>query len=105
MSMIKQLSLVCLSIFLLTGVACKRTLTQAELQSQLKDAMAQFLNKKVNSDSSGVKFEVKEVNFFEDDANYICRFTVRMLKRNGYDTTGAMAAKISKDFKTVRRSN
>ena len=105
MPMIKKQLLVCLSFLLFIGVGCKRALTQAELQDQLKAAMGQFLNQKVNSDSSGVKFDVKEVSFFEDESSYICKFTVRMQKSNGYDTTGAMGAKISKDFKTVRRNN
>jgi hypothetical protein len=105
MSIIKKTLLVCLSFFLFVSVACKRALSPAELQNQLKAAMGQFLNQKVNSDSSGVKFDVKDVTYFEDESNFICKFIVRMQKRDGFDTTGSMNAKISKDFKTVRRSN
>jgi len=98
----RQLAAAFLCIFLGLGIGCKRNMTRAELETQLMAAMSNSLNKQVNFDTTKAKFDVKSVTFFEEKTYYDCEFMVR-LRRPGYDTTGGMAAKISKDFASVNR--
>ena len=93
-----------LAYVLLLALACKRILTHSDVENELKTAMSDFLNKRVNYDTTVAKFEVVRVsNFFEDKAFYDCEFLVRE-KKAGVDTTGGMGAKISKDFSKVLRT-
>ncbi len=89
-------------ISLCIATACKRTMTHDEVEFQLKKAMERGLYETINNDSSKTKFEVLKVAFFEDKNFYDCEFIVR-LKEPGYDTTGSMAAYITKDFKKMNR--
>jgi hypothetical protein len=98
----KQLIMALGLISLATFVSCKRSMTKDELEGQLKAAMSNSLNKQVNFDSTKAKFDVMTVNYFEDKTFYQCEFRVR-LRKPGLDTTGGMAANISKDFLTVNR--
>ena len=89
-------------ISLSIATACKRTMTHDEVESQLKKAMERGLYEAINNDSSQTKFEVLKVAYFEDKNFYDCEFMVR-LKKPGFDTTGSMAAYITKDFKKMNR--
>ena len=73
-----------------------------EVENQLKKAMYRGLYQNINNDSSIVKYDVLSVRFFEDKEVYDCEFTVR-LRKPGYDTTGTMAATITKDFQKMNR--
>ncbi|GGA92218.1 hypothetical protein GCM10011511_14500 [Puia dinghuensis] len=64
--------------------------------------MAEFLKKKAGPDSTRTQFNVEEVVYFEDKDFFDCEFKVRM-RTNEKDTTGEMAATISKDFSQVTR--
>ena len=78
-----------------------------DVQESLKSAMDLYLNHQPMIDTSGVKFSVLEVIYFEDKSNYICNFKVNMKGKRVnqlFDTTGAMSARISKDFKNVSRT-
>lgn len=92
--------LICL--FCLLALSCQKKPKPAEVQEHLKKAMSGFLYESVHNDSSKVKFDVKEVIFFEDNEFYECEFNVRMLQ-DGKDTTGVMRARITKDFVKVSR--
>jgi hypothetical protein len=62
------------------------------------------MNDYLNKSSDGkVKFTVKEVVFYPEHSYYICEFHVGM-HSNNKDTTGTMAASISKNFSTVERT-
>jgi hypothetical protein len=98
----KQILFALLLISMGTFISCKRSMTKEELEGQLKAAMSNSLNKQVNFDSTKAKFDVLTVNYFEDKTFYQCEFRVR-LRKPGLDTTGGMAANISKDFITVNR--
>ncbi len=71
--------------------------------------MDQYLNHQRKIDTSIVKFKVVDVVFFEDKSVYIYRnFRVNMKTTQDdhvVDTTGAMSARISKDFRDVSRTN
>lgn len=64
--------------------------------------MTEFLFNSANRDTSAVKFDVKEVLYFEDVEFYECEFNVAM-KQNGKDTVGVMKARVTKDFAGVTR--
>ncbi len=78
-----------------------------DINESLKSAMDLYLNHQPRIDTSGVKFRVLDVIYFEDKTYYICNFKVNMkgMRTNQlFDTTGAMSARISKDFKNVSRT-
>jgi hypothetical protein len=98
----KQLTVAFLCVLLGLGMGCKRSMTRADLETELMKAMSNSLNKQVNFDTTKARFDVKSVTFYEEKTYYDCEFIVR-LRRPGYDTTGGMAAKVSKDFVSVNR--
>jgi hypothetical protein len=83
---------------------CIRKPSPADLESNLKAAMARSLNNDPGIDSTKVKFTVLEVNYFEEKDTYACEFKVNMKTAN-VDTTGIMSANISKDFAKILRKN
>ncbi|GAC1438478.1 MAG: hypothetical protein NVSMB63_02090 [Sediminibacterium sp.] len=91
-----------LGMFLLLAIACQKRPKHDDVGNHLKKAMTSFLYESVNNDSAKVRYEVKEVVFFEDTDAYDCEFKVRMIQGT-HDTTGVMTAKITKDFSKVVR--
>lgn len=89
-------------IMLLAGLfSCgPRFSTEAELESKLMETMQEHLRL---SARQGVTFTVKEVIWAEKSKDYFCEFRVRM-QDGSKDTVGTMTALVSKDFKTVERS-
>lgn len=80
----------------------------SDVQESLKSAMDLYLNHQPRIDTSRVKFNVLEVVYFEDKTNYLCNFKVNMREKRInqlFDTTGSMSARITKDFKTVSRTD
>jgi hypothetical protein len=93
--------MLCLLAFC-AAIACQKKPKPSEVQQHLKKAMAEFLYQSVNNDSSKVRFEVKDVIYFEEPEAYECEFNVRMIQ-SGKDTTGVMKATVTKDFAKVNR--
>ena len=60
----------CCILFAIMG--CKRSMTRAELETNLITAMSNSLNKQVNFDTTKAKFEVQKVTFYEDKTEYDC---------------------------------
>lgn len=91
-----------LLLLLLTGtLSCgSRISSEAELEARLIKTMQDHL--KANA-RPGAEFTVKEVIWAEKARDYYCEFRVRM-KSGAQDTTGTMVALVSKDFKSVERS-
>ncbi len=87
---------------LLCLLGCQKKPKPAEVEMHLKKAMSEFLFNSANKDTSSVKFNVKEVLYFEDVEFYECEFNVAM-KQNGKDTVGVMKARVTKDFSNVTR--
>lgn len=92
-----------LTLFLLTGVACKRPLSRTVLQDKLKNAMQDYLQHQRSEDSLKVKFEVLDVTWSEEAQLYNCEFKVRLIMP-AKDTIGIMTGTISKDFATIHRT-
>jgi len=92
------------ALILITGLGagCKRPIASVDTTQELKKTMAAFLREKVGPDSLKVKYDVKEVTYFEDTSYFECEFIVHMTTQS-VDTTGVMRARVSKDFKTVTR--
>jgi hypothetical protein len=90
------------ALLLFSGMACKRKLSHADIEDQLKTSMHAFLIKRPNYDSSKLKYEVQKVYYFEEKDAYECEFVVHMWSI-GKDTTGVMTATVSKDFSRVKR--
>jgi hypothetical protein len=42
-----------------------------------------------------------DVAYQETDSNYQCRFTIKLYRPDGTDTTGIISSIVSKDFSTV----
>jgi hypothetical protein len=91
-------------VLVLMIVACNANPGTEELKDKLKSAMTDFLYKGVNYDSAKVKFRVQDVVYYEDKNTYDCQFKVWM-HENDKDTIGTMFAFVSKDFKTVKRTD
>lgn len=89
-------------LLLLSLLACQKKPKPAEVEQRLKKAMSEFLYQSVNNDSSRVKFDVKEVIYFEEAGGYECEFKVNMVQA-GKDTLGVMKAVVTKDFTKVSR--
>jgi hypothetical protein len=92
-----------LSIFLLLSMAigCKdKASAEAELENKLMGAMKEHL---VSNAKLETEVTVKDVIYDDREKYYYCEFHVNMKNANK-DTTGTMVALISKDFKTVERS-
>ncbi len=89
-------------LLFITALACQKKPQPTEVEMHLKKAMSEFLYKSVNNDSDKVKFDVKEVIYFEGEESYECEFKVNMLQ-DGKDTSGQMTATITKDFTKVKR--
>jgi len=94
----KKISLL---FFALILFACNRNLPPEETRAKLKSTMTDFLYKRVNYDSSKVKYRVEDVIYYIDKDSYDCEFKVFMSVRGRKDTLGDMRARISKDFAKV----
>ena len=89
---------------LLISTSCARKTSTADLEANLKAAMARSLNSDPDIDSTKVKFTVLGVSYYEEKNTYACEFKVNM-KTPNIDTTGMMSANVSKDFVHILRKN
>ena len=90
-------------IILAFNTGCKpKLLSGKDLQNKLMETMGDYLQKTL---SPGVQVKVKDVIYYPEvtEKAFICEFHVEM-NYNGKDTTGTVAATISSDFKTVKRT-
>jgi hypothetical protein len=91
-----------LLLFFCTG--CKKGHSRSEILQELSNAMLTRLWTEHNKDTSSIKFQILDVNYFEDRTFFECQFKVHMyVLSTGFDTVGMMAARVSKDFSTVKR--
>lgn len=91
-------------LFLGVLLSCKaKDSNPGAVEDELNNAMRAHLYSAVHNDSSKVKYNIEKTIYFEDADKYICEFTVSVHAAS-FDTTGIMKANISKDFKTVKRS-
>jgi len=75
-----------------------------DLQTELSKAMLKKLYMDHHSDTSTVKYEILSVSYFQEKASYNCEYKVHMhIVSTGFDTVGIMAAKVSSDFKDIKR--
>ncbi len=89
--------LILLTVAVLTGCVAKGD----AIKKQLIRSMEENLNKTAER-STHASFEVLDVNYFDDKVSYQCEFKVRM-KEDGRDTTGVMAAQVSRDYREIKR--
>lgn len=90
-------------IVLAFNIGCKpKILSGKDLQDKLIETMGDYLHKTLNP---GVQVKVKDVIYYPEVKYkaFICQFHVEM-NYNGKDTTGIVAASISNDFQTVKRT-
>jgi len=93
-----------LSVAILGFIACKKKRTTADVENNLSNAMLTYLWNTHNKDTSNIKFQVLSVYYYEDKLFYECDFNVRMhVLATGYDTSGVMKARVSKDYTIVKR--
>jgi hypothetical protein len=85
------------------GLSCKRSLSPAEVKDNLEKAMASRLIEEQGSDTTRIKFQMLDVNYFEDKDFYECEFSVRLFREGGKDTTGIIKGRVSKDFSKVTK--
>lgn len=81
----------------------QKVLSGAELENKLIKTMQNYLDKNAKP---GVKYAVKDVNFYADKDKkiYNCEFHVEMsTEKEKIDTTGVMKANIPNDFSKVER--
>lgn len=91
-----------LLIAIMSLFGCKRKMTTADIETELKKALTEHLYHAINYDSARIKYDVQTVTYFEDKTFFECEFRVRVTAPN-HDTTGTMTARISKDFSKVNR--
>ena len=94
--------LLCILLIVTTAAGCKETKSsgEAQLEKKLMQTMKEYLE--VNA-RLGTVATVKDVLYDDRNKYYYCEFHVNLHSANK-DTTGTMVALISKDFKTVERS-
>ena len=91
------------ALLLLSGMACERKLTAAELKENLEKAMSAYLQKQQPQGAPPLQFEIVDVTYFEDSENYLCDFKVKLHRPGDSDTTGIISSKVSKDFSKVSK--
>jgi hypothetical protein len=91
------------ALLLLSGTACERKLTAAELKENLEKAMSAYLQKQQPRGAAPLQFEMVDVTWFEDSDNYLCDFKVKLHRPGSSDTTGIISSKVSKDFSKVSK--
>jgi hypothetical protein len=100
---IRKIAIGCIILF---TIACRRKAAPDNVPAELKKAMLSYLEKQPNYDSTRVRFEVRDVYFYNDTALYRCQFKVRMIiPSKGIDTIGMMTGTVSKDFSVVHRND
>jgi len=90
-------------LFFLIFTSCKqKVISGAALENKLIETMNNYLDTTL---LPGTRVTVKDVAFYPEASQklYNCRFHVRIQYKN-YDSTGVVAASITNDFKTVKRS-
>ena len=92
----------CIAITIILN-ACERKLTREQVKDNLEKTMTEYLRKEQPSGTPPLKFKMEEVSWFEEQAYYICEFTVRLTRPDGTDTTGIIKSRISKDFSHVTK--
>jgi hypothetical protein len=85
----------------LLSAACNRKLSRAEVKDHLEKAMADHLQQRQPKNTPHPKFDVLDVEWFEEIPYYKCEFKIRMTLPDGKDTTGIMKQRVSKDFSKV----
>ncbi len=90
-----------LSVVLWITIGCQRKLSATEVKSNLEKAMTTYLYGQQHTDTPPLRFDMIDVTYRETDSNYQCRFTIRLHRPDGSDTTGIISSKVSKDFSTV----
>ena len=63
--------------------------------------MAAYLRQHQRPGTTPLRFDMVDVAWQENDSNYLCRFTIKLYRPDGSDTTGTVNGKVSKDFSTV----
>src|SRR5580704_17654399 len=90
-----------LPVLLLLGSGCQRKLTATEIKDNLEKAMKTYLLQQQRPGAPPLHFDMIDVRYSEDDSSYRCRFTIRLHRPDGSDTTGTVNSSVSKDFSTV----
>lgn len=86
---------------LLITAGCQRKLSSTEVKTNLEKAMASYLRLNQDAGMPPLRFDMIDVTYLETDSNYQCRFTIKLHRPDGTDTTGIISGKVSKDFSTV----
>jgi hypothetical protein len=94
-----------LSVFFLFSTGCQRKLSATEVKSNLEKAMADYLRQQQHPNRPPLHFDMIDVTWQETDSNYQCRFTIRLHRPDGSDTTGIISTKVSKDFSLITPSS
>jgi len=84
----------------LLSAACNRKMSREDVKEHLEKAMADHLQQRQPSNTPYPKFDVLDVNWFEEPKYYKCEFKIKMTLPDGRDTTGVRKERISKDFTT-----
>jgi hypothetical protein len=90
-----------LPVFLLLPAGCQRKLSTTEVKNNLEKAMTAYLRQTQHPVTPPLRFDMIDVTYQENDSNYQCRFTIKLYRPDGSDTTGVISGNISKDFSTV----
>jgi hypothetical protein len=92
---------ICFAVLLLIITGCQRKLSTKEVKNNLEKAMAAYLHQHELSDMPPLRFDMIDVAYQENDSAYLCRFTIRLHRPDGSDTTGILGARVTKDFSAI----
>jgi Holliday junction resolvase-like predicted endonuclease len=92
---------ICFAVLVLLTTGCQRKLSATEVKNNLEKAMATYLQQHQHTDTPPLRFDMIDVTYQETDSNYQCRFTIKLYRPDGTDTTGVISSKVSKDFSSV----
>ena len=95
-----RLGIYILLLCLLTA-GCEKKPSTDDVKTHLEKAMTDRLLKGRSADAPPPQFQIIDVSYFKIGEWYRCRFTVKLHRQNGTDTTGFIQGKISTDYATV----
>jgi len=93
-----------LSVLFLLTAGCQRKLSATEVKANLEKAMAAYLRGQQRPNMPPLRFDMIDVVYQENDSSYQCRFTIKLHRPDGTDTTGTITGRISKDFSLITPS-
>ena len=91
---------ICILLLCLLTAGCEKKPADS-IKTHLEKAMTDYLLNAHTPGAPAPQFQITDVDYFQIGEWYRCRFTVKLHRQNGTDTTGFIQSKISTDYANV----